>query len=87
MSKRKLPWTIRDMREAQAQGYDVFDYDLTGLLEINKLDESDKFKDDDDAVHHVIEQASRGCTTARRALALHVRDAWKLKCEFHMRRG
>ena len=71
-------WTRRDAARAQRQGWDVFDYDGTGLLEINKLDESDRFDDDDAALRHVIEQASRGSIIARIALRDHVRDAWKL---------
>jgi len=83
MSIRK--WTRRDAARAQRQGWDVFDYDGTGLLEICKLDESDRFKTDGEALRFVIEQASRGSITAKIALRDHVRDAWKLWQEFNRR--
>ena len=75
---RHRKWTKRDTTRSYSQGWGVFDYDGTGLLEICKLDEADDFGDDDGALRHVIERASLGQVTARKALALHVRDAAKL---------
>jgi len=71
-------WTRQDAARAQRQGWDAFDYDGTGLIEINKLDESDRFADDDAALRFVIVQASKGNITARIALRDHIRDAWEL---------
>lgn len=36
------------------KGYDIFDYDGTGMLEINRIDVVDAFGDDDDATKQAI---------------------------------
>ena len=35
---------------AMDKGYDIFDYDGTGMLEIEKVDDSKRFKTDEEAV-------------------------------------
>lgn len=39
---------------AKRKGYDIFDFDGTGMLEIEKIDSSNKFKDDEEAVEQAI---------------------------------
>lgn len=36
------------------KGYDIFDFDGTGLLEINRIDEVNAFEDDEEAVEQAI---------------------------------
>lgn len=39
---------------ARNKGYDIFDFDGTGMLEIQKIDTSKRFKDDEEAVEQAI---------------------------------
>ena len=39
---------------ARNKGYDIFDFDGTGMLEIQKIDSSNKFADDEEAVKQAI---------------------------------
>lgn len=41
------------------KGYDIFDFDGTGMLEINKVDEVGAFKDDEEAVEQAIKDGIR----------------------------
>lgn len=36
------------------KGYDIFDFDGTGMLEIQKIDTSNRFADDEEAVNQAI---------------------------------
>lgn len=39
---------------ARSKGYDIFDFDGTGMLEIQKIDTSKRFKNDEEAVEQAI---------------------------------
>ena len=39
---------------AKKKGYDIFDFDGTGMLEIEKIDEENVFMDDEEAVEQAI---------------------------------
>ena len=39
---------------AKEKGYDIFDFDGTGMLEIEKIDEENVFTDDEEAVEQAI---------------------------------
>ena len=39
---------------AKKKGYDIFDFDGTGMLEIEKIDEENIFTDDEEAVEQAI---------------------------------
>ena len=39
---------------AKRKGYDIFDFDGTGMLEIEKIDEENVFTDDEEAVEQAI---------------------------------
>jgi hypothetical protein len=39
---------------AKKNGYDIFDFDGTGMLEIEKIDEEDMFANDEEAVKQAI---------------------------------
>lgn len=39
---------------AKKKGYDIFDFDGTGMLEIEKIDEENIFTDDEEAVKQAI---------------------------------
>ena len=39
---------------ARNKGYDIFDFDGTGMLEIQKIDTSKRFADDEEAVKQAI---------------------------------
>ena len=39
---------------AKKKGYDIFDFDGTGMLEIEKIDEENVFTDDEEAVEQAI---------------------------------
>lgn len=39
---------------ARNKGYDIFNFDGTGMLEIQKIDTSKRFKDDEEAVEQAI---------------------------------
>lgn len=42
------------MKSYESRGYDIFDFDGTGMLEIEKIDEMNVFDSDDDAVEQAI---------------------------------
>ena len=42
------------MKSYESRGYDIFDFDGTGMLEIEKIDEMNVFDSDEDAVEQAI---------------------------------
>ena len=42
------------MKSYESRGYDIFDFDGTGMLEIEKIDEINMFDSDEDAVKQAI---------------------------------
>ena len=42
------------MKSYESRGYDIFDFDGTGMLEIEKIDEMHMFDSDEDAVEQAI---------------------------------
>ena len=42
------------MKSYESRGYDIFDFDGTGMLEIEKIDEMNMFDSDKDAVEQAI---------------------------------
>lgn len=42
------------MKKMKSKGYDIFDFDGTGMLEIEKIDEENMFADDEEAVSQAI---------------------------------
>ncbi len=64
-------WTRAHQDEACKAGWGLFDYDGSGLLQLQKLDEADNFECDEDAINHVKTLAAQGNETARLAIELH----------------
>lgn len=65
----RLQWTAQDSDAAQADGWDVFDLDSRGFLQIQKCDEAQtELVNDMDAVCHVYDQAARGSELHRKAI-------------------
>ena len=61
--QKKLPdWSRKDIEESIEdisdeeieKGYDIFDFDGTGMLEINKIDYLEAFENDEEAVNQAI---------------------------------
>lgn len=42
------------MKKLKSKGYDIFDFDGTGMLEIERIDEVNMFESDDEAVEQAI---------------------------------
>ncbi|ABO60221.1 hypothetical protein Bcep1808_7344 (plasmid) [Burkholderia vietnamiensis G4] len=63
-------WTSEDCAIADVQGWNIFDVDGTGYLEIQKDDEAQVFESDDDAVAYVRERAQGGCPVALKAMKI-----------------
>lgn len=64
-------WTRRDSAHASAEGWDLFDVDGTGLLEIERVDEHERFTWDDEAVDYVRRRAMGRRPLHRKALRIH----------------
>jgi len=63
-------WTSEHSRQAVSQGYDMFDYDCSGMLQLQRSDEEGVFATDDEAISFVKGLAERGDETAKLALEL-----------------
>ena len=61
-------WTAHDRDEAQELGWDIFDLDSTGVLEIQALSEMGRFKSDAEAAAYVMGAAFAGSAVAQKAL-------------------
>lgn len=66
-----LRWKHTDANIAQSQGWDMFDYDCRGLLQIQRCDEAEAFESDAEAIAFVKTRADSGSTTAALAIELH----------------
>lgn len=55
-------------------GWALFDYDGTGLKQIQRVDDTDLFDTDEEAVEYVMEMAASGSQKHLDALAEHRRD-------------
>ncbi|NTF23589.1 hypothetical protein G6L37_35030 [Agrobacterium rubi] len=64
-------WTGEHAQAAQKQGWDMFDYDCRGLLQIQRCDMDEAFATDADAVEFVGIQAADGNPTAMLAVELN----------------
>lgn len=53
------------------EGWALFDYDCTGLLQIQRIDERVRFDSDEAAIDHVKRCANDNLATHKLALALH----------------
>jgi hypothetical protein len=64
-------WTCADGAAARLEGWDVFDaHTETGVeVQLQRLDEEEKFPDDADAMAHVMRRANEGSDLHRRAVA------------------
>lgn len=63
-------WTPEHALKAGAQGWDMFDYDQTGALQIQSIDDSDKFANDDEALAHIAQRARKGDELCQLAMEL-----------------
>lgn len=71
MSVQYKLWTSDMAESVQPQGWDLFDYDNRGMLQIQKDDEMEIFATDSDAIEFVKGRAAEGDETAKLALSLH----------------
>jgi hypothetical protein len=62
---------VLEKAPAKPQGWNLFDFDNTGLLHIEKDDAAHTFESDADAVEHVHLLAARGDHQALHAIQLH----------------
>jgi hypothetical protein len=67
-------WDENDTLQARREGWDLFDVNHTGRLEIQAYDESFIFDDDRTALGHVYAMAAQGSELHKRALALCLPD-------------
>ena len=59
-NKEEVDRIIKDWPEDTIEkGYEIFDFDCTGLLEINKIDDIGAFEDDEEAVGQAIKDGIR----------------------------
>jgi len=63
-------WTGEHSRQAVSQGWDMFDYDCSGMLQLQRSDEEGVFASDDEAIAFVKVLAERGDETAKLAIEL-----------------
>lgn len=63
-------WTKEHRAKAQSEGWDLFNYDGRGLLQIQRIDELEVFESDGAAVDFVSKKADEGDKTAQLALEL-----------------
>lgn len=63
-------WTSEHSKIAQEQGWDMFNYDRRGLLQMQRCDESNIFRNDREALAHVRWLAEAGHPTGILALEL-----------------
>ncbi len=61
-------WGNKQRRLAHKEGWDIFDNDSTGVLEIQRLDDADNFENDGAAAHHVKVKAVSGSVLHLQAL-------------------
>jgi hypothetical protein len=95
MDKAEEEWSAEDRAAAQRQGWDIFEYDGTGLLEICRIDnpqECDhltytrpKFKSDETALAFVRKRAAKGDKRMQRAYRIHCRYWKQLRAEWKRR--
>jgi hypothetical protein len=69
-SKARRRWTAKHQAVALSQGWDLFDYDGLGFLQLQKVDGARVFLSDAGAYAHVEAEAAKGCKTAALALEL-----------------
>lgn len=84
LSGAKTPFGIEAAREVVFQaimnefldtGWALFDFDGTGLQEVQRDDEADIFASDADALAYVAKRAAAGSQKHEQALIVHMRDA------------
>lgn len=63
-------WTDEHRAIAQSQGWDMFDYDGMGLLQIQRCDEAEIFGSDQEVIDLLQSKASSGDATATLALEI-----------------
>jgi hypothetical protein len=63
-------WTEDHRAIAQAEGWDMFDYDCRGLLQIQRCDEAEVFGSDQEVIDLLETKASSGDATAILALEI-----------------
>jgi hypothetical protein len=63
-------WTDADSAKAEVQGWNLFDYDNRGLLQIQRVDEAEAFNTDQEALDFIKDRASQDDETAKLALEL-----------------
>lgn len=63
-------WTKKHRRVAKRQGWDMFDYDGNGYLQLQRIDERAVFRSDNEAIAFVERKKAEGCPTAALALEL-----------------
>jgi len=68
--KQLARWTNEHSIAASAEGWNMFDYNSMGLLEIERCDESDVFSTDQEAIDFIRLRASAGDPKAVLALEL-----------------
>ena len=66
-------WTQEDSMLATAEGWDVFEVDMSGRAQIQRDDEAMRFACDDDAIAYVVSRMNRGGALHTKAWVLHVR--------------
>jgi hypothetical protein len=69
-SEQYNQWTDAHSAEAEKQGWNLFDYDNRGLLQIQRSDEAEIFNTDQEAVDFITAEAGNGNETAKLALEL-----------------
>jgi hypothetical protein len=65
-----IKWTDQDKRFAQSEGWDVFDVDSTGVLEIQSFVEKTPFENDSVARAFVARRAAEGSSLHLKALCV-----------------
>jgi hypothetical protein len=76
-----IKWTKKDSKAAVAEGWEIFDIDSTGVLEIERDDESGKFKNDNAARAFVAKKAAKGSPLHLKALCVIAKNITDLQLE------
>lgn len=75
-----VPWLVRDARQAESEGWALFESDRRGV-EVERDDESEQLPSDEAALHLVTEQARAGSSTHLKALLI-TSSSWYHRLRF-----
>jgi len=85
-TKPKIKSKARPQRHVSRHGWDLFRFDGTLLLRIEKVDDAGVFSTDDDAIAHARHLAAKGNAFAKNAVQIHDRDSPKIESLLALRR-